>query len=116
LFIFGNTIQKEVYKSFASEMFILASHRLPLFINPLKAELNPICHLLSLLGAHHILHVSRIRVNFSVSRQLGSKNYGAVPWLRQLVAGLLLQRPKFRPRPVQMGFLVHKVALGQVFL
>ena len=24
--------------------------------------LNPICHLLALLGAHHILHVSRIRV------------------------------------------------------
>jgi hypothetical protein len=29
--------------------------------NPLNAELNPICHLLALLG-HHILHVSRIRV------------------------------------------------------
>jgi len=25
--------------------------------------LNHICHLLALLGAHHILHVSRIRVN-----------------------------------------------------
>jgi len=32
-------------------------------INPSNAELNPICHLLALLGAHHILHVSRIRVN-----------------------------------------------------
>jgi hypothetical protein len=32
-------------------------------INPLNAELNPICHLLALLGAHHILHVSRLRVN-----------------------------------------------------
>jgi len=31
-------------------------------INPLNAELNPICHLLILLGAHHILHISRIRV------------------------------------------------------
>jgi len=30
--------------------------------NPLNAELNPICHLLAVLGAHHILHVSRIRV------------------------------------------------------
>ena len=30
-------------------------------INPLNAELNPICHLLELL-AHHILHVSRVRV------------------------------------------------------
>jgi len=32
-------------------------------INPLDAKLNPICHLLALLGAHHILHVSRVRVN-----------------------------------------------------
>jgi hypothetical protein len=31
--------------------------------NPLNAELNPICHLLALLGAHPILHISRIRVN-----------------------------------------------------
>jgi len=30
--------------------------------NPLNAVLNPICHLLALLGVHHILHVSRIRV------------------------------------------------------
>ena len=30
-------------------------------INTLNPELNPICHLLALLGAHHILHVSRIR-------------------------------------------------------
>jgi hypothetical protein len=32
-------------------------------INPLNAELNPICHFLALLGAHPIIHVSRIRVN-----------------------------------------------------
>jgi hypothetical protein len=32
-------------------------------INPVNSELNPICHLLALLGAHHILHVSRISVN-----------------------------------------------------
>jgi len=31
-------------------------------LNPLNGELNPIRHLLALLGAHHILHVSRIRV------------------------------------------------------
>jgi hypothetical protein len=34
-----------------------------LCFNPLNTELNPICHLLALLGARHILHVSRIRVN-----------------------------------------------------
>jgi len=35
----------------------------PFFFNPLNPELNPTCHLLALLGAHHILHGSRIRVN-----------------------------------------------------
>jgi hypothetical protein len=30
--------------------------------NTLNAELNYICHLLALLGAHHILHVRRMRV------------------------------------------------------
>ena len=33
--------------------------------NPLNAELNPISYMLALLGAHHFLHVSRIRVNTS---------------------------------------------------
>jgi hypothetical protein len=32
-------------------------------INPLNADLNSIRHLLALLGAHLILHVSSIRVN-----------------------------------------------------
>ena len=31
----------------------------------LNAELNPICHLLSLLGAHHIFHVSGLRVKIA---------------------------------------------------
>jgi hypothetical protein len=31
-------------------------------VNPRNAELNPNCHLLALLGAHPVLHVSRIRV------------------------------------------------------
>ena len=33
------------------------------YIKHLNAELNHICHLLVLLGAHHILHVSKVRVN-----------------------------------------------------
>jgi len=36
---------------------------LTLTFNPLHAELNPISHLLALLGAHHIFHVSGLRVN-----------------------------------------------------
>ena len=37
-------------------------------INPLKPELIPICYLLALLGAHHFLHVSRIRVKLLTLR------------------------------------------------
>ena len=39
-------------------------------INPLNAELNPICYLLALLGAHYFLHVSRIRVKSLILRLL----------------------------------------------
>ena len=45
--------------------------------NPLTAELNPICCLLALLGAHHFLHVSRIRVKSLTLRLLMSYIYGA---------------------------------------
>jgi hypothetical protein len=37
-------------------------------IKPTNAELNPICRLLALLGAHYILHVSRIRANLYMLR------------------------------------------------
>ena len=46
-------------------------------INPLNPELNPICYLLALLGAHHFLHVSRIRVKLLTFRLLISYIYGA---------------------------------------
>jgi len=32
----------------------------------LNAELNPICQFQALLGAHHIHHISRIRVNVTL--------------------------------------------------
>ena len=41
-------------------------------VNPLNPELNPICYLLALLGAHHFLHVSRIRVKLLTFRLLMS--------------------------------------------
>jgi len=47
------------------------------YINTLNGELYPICNLLSLFRAHHILHVSRVRVNIDefaeVTGQLWSK-------------------------------------------
>jgi len=44
--------------------FVLPSYgnEIYLEINPLNPELNPICYLLALLGAHHFLYFSRIRV------------------------------------------------------
>jgi len=44
-------------------------------VNSLNAELNPICHLLALLGVHHFLHVSRIRVKSLTPRLLMSYIY-----------------------------------------
>jgi len=45
-----------------------------LVINPLNAKLNhPVCHLLALLGAHHVSHVSGIRVK--------RKCHVHVPWI-----------------------------------
>ena len=45
------------------------------YLNPLNPELNPICYLLALLGAHHFLHVSRIRVKILTFRRLMSYTY-----------------------------------------
>ena len=49
--------------------------------NPLKPELNPICYLLALLGAHHFLHVSRISVKLLTLRRLMSYIYTEHPFL-----------------------------------
>jgi hypothetical protein len=46
-------------------------------INPLNPELDPICYLLALLGAHHFLHVGRIRVKSLTLRLIMSYIYGA---------------------------------------
>jgi len=54
-----------------------ASSRLnwrPCRFKPLNAELYLICHLLALLGAHHILHVSRIRVKWTRSFRRKTKS------------------------------------------
>jgi hypothetical protein len=46
-------------------------------INPLNAELNPTCHLQTLLGARHIFHVSRITVKMDV-QEVGC---GVMDWI-----------------------------------
>ena len=47
----------------------------PAEVNPLNPELNLICYLLALLGAHLFLHVSRIRVKLLTFKLLMSYIY-----------------------------------------
>jgi len=50
-------------------------------IKPLNAELNIICHLLELLGAHHILHVGRIRVKTNqIAKELKKQQFWTNYW------------------------------------
>ena len=53
------------------------------FISAFKV-LNPVCHLLALLGAHHILHVSGIRVNIAaILAYKGKEKRGRKEWKRK---------------------------------
>ena len=47
-------------------------------LNPLNAELNPIRHLLALVGARHFVHVSRIRVK----EHRAQHNYSVQTYIR----------------------------------
>ena len=59
------TTLREPLHSYLSPPHFLHPH-IPSFFNPLNAELNPICHLLALLGGATIIVVSRLRVNESL--------------------------------------------------
>ena len=54
------------YKHWLQGNYVEYKHIILPLINPLNAELNPIYHLLALLGAHHIFHISWITVNISL--------------------------------------------------
>jgi hypothetical protein len=63
-------------------------------------------------ASHSIMPATNNRcLNYAVS-QLEIRPYHS-SW--RLVAGFPLWQPGFEPRSGHMGFLVHKVALGQVF-
>ena len=61
---------KEILLSYNFLFGLYVCKNLVFGINPLNAELNPICHLLALLGVHHFLHVSRIMVKSLTLRLL----------------------------------------------
>jgi hypothetical protein len=62
-----NQTNNQICKNTANVNYSCREHPV-VFINPLNAELNPICHFLALLGAHHIPHVSRIRVKLKYNK------------------------------------------------
>ena len=58
-----NSVPSSSFGNICMSGMLFIHEHIPFLINPLNVELNTICHLLALLGAHLILHVSRIRVN-----------------------------------------------------
>ena len=63
---FAQNIYIYIYIYIFSGTFLILCYKNYLFIiNPLNAQLNHICHLLVLLQAHHIYHVSGVRVKKS---------------------------------------------------
>ena len=63
------------YKTTAVKPWKPTQNTVFFWFNPLKPELNPIFYLLALLGAHHFLHVCRIRVKLLTFRRLMSYIY-----------------------------------------
>ena len=66
--------------------------------NPLNTKLNFICRLLALLGAHHILHISRIRVNLHLNQP--AEHHLIVPWSPAAPAHHL---PTVQPQPFRLA-------------
>jgi len=71
------TVKTKALSSFAKSVTLYQPTRCNISedFNSLNPELNPICYLLALLGAHHFLHVSRIRVKLLTFRLLMSYIY-----------------------------------------
>jgi len=76
----GMTLFLLFHKDHSAVMFEVKQSTATCF-NPLKPELNPICYLLALFGAHHFLHVSRIGVKLLTLRRLMSYIYMEHPFL-----------------------------------
>jgi len=80
-------------------------------INPLNAELSPICYLLALLGAHHILHVSRVRVKVTARFITFLSNHSLLLSRRLIretpnITSLTYQNHKRDPTPISVNSLM----------
>ena len=75
LLLYGDT----KYSCFSNFLIEVTNVFLNAVVNPLNAELNPICHLLALLGGATIVVVSRLRVKAQYSYFCISSN--RIPFL-----------------------------------
>ena len=62
------TSRKNVTSAVLIFFFFFSVFLIDVMGGKITINLNTICHLLALLGAHHILHVSRIRVKRTVPK------------------------------------------------
>jgi hypothetical protein len=69
----GTISNIHILRQIIEKTYDLYSDILFVDFNPLNTKLNPICHLLALLGAHPTLHVSRIRVKQDLTLLIGIK-------------------------------------------
>jgi len=76
-----------------------------MLFKPLNSELNPMCHLLALLGAHHILHISRMRVKASVETQGSVIN--EIIDMAHCLNGTDKLRPKYREKNLSWCHFAH---------
>jgi hypothetical protein len=85
-----------------------------LLFNPLNAELNPICHLLALLRANQILHVSMIRVKHDTMQRRGLRIGGpqffnlSIRWMRVYVTLAFIGRHGSVPTATPYGLEVRE--------
>ena len=75
-------------------------------INPLNAELNPIRHLLALVGDRHIVHIIRIRVNL----------WKGCDMAMAVSRRSLTAESSVRSQVSRLAFVGESVALWKVFL
>ena len=82
-----------------------------LFFNPLNAKLNAVCHLLALLAAHPILHVSRIRVNRGVYelmwKHIVERSRPQMAIWHKLIACWIPKATNTHTKVVQYSLLAH---------
>jgi hypothetical protein len=83
--VFSGTLAK-TFENRCTKVFKKSAEYVDNIINPLNAELNPICHLLALLGGATIVDVSRLRV-----KGTDTVNYATTYHTLRLVLKLTLE-------------------------